>query len=89
VLGQAMLESGLLVPEYSPDQVEPPVVVARMVPEAPTAQHVVVLPHPTPYRVFEVPEVWLDHVEPPFDVPTRVPDSPTAKHVVELGQRTP
>jgi hypothetical protein len=38
----------LLVPEYSPDQVEPPLVVARIFPDWPTAQHVLVLTQETP-----------------------------------------
>jgi hypothetical protein len=50
------------------DHDEPPFVVARIVPELPTAKQFEVLGQETPYRSLEVPELWLDQDEPPFVV---------------------
>jgi hypothetical protein len=60
----------------------------RIVPEAPTAQHAVVLTQLMPVRALVVPDVWTDHSVPPFAVFTMVPDAPTAQQLLVPEQLT-
>jgi hypothetical protein len=70
-------------------QVAPPLVVARMVPDRPTAKHVAEFGQLMLDRAFVVPDTWVDQVLPPSAERRMTPTSPTLKQVIAVGQLTP
>jgi hypothetical protein len=60
-----------------------------IVPDAPAAQHVVVLTHATAVNPFAVPDVCADHVTPPFVLATTVPNAPAAMQSLASAHETP
>jgi hypothetical protein len=74
-----------VIPEVFEDQLDPLLVLKRIVPLAPTATHSEVDGHDTPYNVFDVPEVLDDQLDPLFVVATILPLAPTPKQSADAG----
>jgi hypothetical protein len=85
-----MPRRALVVPDVRAVQVLPPSVVARIVPEPPTAKQVLVVGQLTPERSWLLTlDLCAAHVLPPFAVTRIVLKYPTAKQVLVLGQLMP
>src|SRR2546428_733090 len=91
VLGQLILVNPLQAATFgfSFAQVAPPLVVARMVPDRPTAKHVAEFGQLMPEREFVVPDTWVDQVLPLSAERRMTPTSPTPKQIIAVGQLTP
>ena len=78
-----------MVPELCAVQVVPPLLVARMVPLAPTAQPWLVSLKVTPSRYLLVPELCGVQVAPPLLVAKIMPPTPTAQPWLASTNLTP
>jgi hypothetical protein len=85
----ALLRSSVEPVAVWTDQLLPPFVVVRIVPETPTAKQVEALGQVTLLSPLIEPELWTDQLAPPLVVDTTVPTEPTATHVDVLAQLTP
>jgi hypothetical protein len=95
-VGQLMALKPTVVLEVWLTQVAPPLIVARMVPPAPTAKQALVSGQLMPFKVGAeklgaegVDENWCVQVIPLLTVATMVSPSPAAKQVLVIGQLAP